>query len=346
MFERGGGLRGRLGFLLLLLGVLLFILYLLWTNPFKVLLEAGRLNLPLFLLSILINDTGLLLFAFSWHLLLRGMDVKVSPLKSLSATFISLFVVWLMPIPIGSELIRAYLMRNEEGSNLGKAAASVMIHKAMYNLSFGLLITIAAVIEALRGVSIPIKKGLLLFVILFGVSTSLLFSLILTPSLLRSVYRRLPNWLRLRLERGLNDPQIGAGGFEALINGVEDALSILRSKPLLNFSVLLMVAFQWSTGSITTWLVAMSLGCRIDFWIIVVLYAAVEFIQQLNIIIPGGLGIVDAGLTGSLYLLGLPLSLASAISLLTRLVTYWFELLLCAAFSLHYGYRELLREYL
>ena len=346
MSGRGGGRRGRVGLIFLLIGLLLFALYLLWTNPFRVLLEAGRLNLPLFLLSILINDAGLLLFALSWHLLLRGMGVRVSALKSVLTTFISLFVVWLMPIPIGSELIRAYLMRNEEGSDLGKAAASVMIHKAMYNLSFGLLITLAAVIEAWRGVNLPIEKGLLLFVVFFGVSTSIIFSLLLTPSLLRGIYRRLPNWLRVRVERGLNDPRIGAGGFEALINGVEDALSTLRSKPLLNLSAFLMVAFQWSTGSITTWLVAMSLGCRIDFWIIVVLYAAVEFIQQLNIVIPGGLGIVDAGLTGSLYLLGLPLSLSSAISLLTRLVTYWLELLLCAVFSLYYGYRELLGEYL
>jgi len=346
VFRRGGRLKGRLGILLLLLGLLLFALYLLWTNPFSILLEAGRLNLPLFLLSIAINDLGLLLFALSWHLLLWGMGVRLSLLDSISATFISLFVVWLMPIPIGSELIRAYLVRNKEGSDLGKAAASVIIHKSMYNLSFGLLITLAALIEAVRGVSIPIERGLLLFVVLFGVSTSLLFGLLLTPSLLRGLHRRLPGWLRSRVERGLRDPRLGAGGFEGLINGVEEAISTLRSRPLLNLSALLMVAFQWSTGSITTWLVARSLGCRIDFWIIVVLYAAVEFIQQLNIIIPGGLGIVDAGLTGSLYLLGLPLSLASAISLLTRLVTYWLELLLCAAVSLHYGYRELLREYL
>lgn len=346
MFRRGGGLKGRLGALLILLGILLFTLYLLCTNPFSILLEAGRLNLPLFLLSIVINDLGLLLFALSWYLLLRGMSVRLSLFDSISATFVSLFVVWLMPIPIGSELIRAYLVRDREGSDLGKAMASVMIHKAMYNLSFGLLITIAALIEAARGVRIPIERGLLLFVILFGISTSLLFGLLLTPSLLRGLHQRLPNWVRSRLERSLNDPRLGAGGFKGLINGMEEAISTLRTKPLLNLLALLMVAFQWSTGSITTWLVARSLGCHIDFWIIVVLYAAVEFIQQLNIIIPGGLGIVDAGLTGSLFLVGLPLSLASAISLLTRLVTYWLELLLCAAVALHYGYREVLREYL
>ena len=45
-------------------------------------------------------------------------------------------------------------------------------------------------------------------------------------------------------------------------------------------------------------------------------------------------------------LLGIPLSLASAIALLTRLATYWFELILCALVSLRYGYKESLKEFL
>ena len=72
----------------------------------------------------------------------------------------------------------------------------------------------------------------------------------------------------------------------------------------------------------------------------------IEFIQQLNILIPSGLGVVDAGLTGAFVIVGVPLSLASAISLLTRLATYWFELVLCAVVSFRYGYRESLKEYI
>jgi uncharacterized protein (TIRG00374 family) len=86
------------------------------------------------------------------------------------------------------------------------------------------------------------------------------------------------------------------------------------------------------------------LGYRIDFWVIILIYAVIEFIQQLNILIPSGLGIVDAGLTGALLILGIPLSDASAISLLTRLATYWFELVLCGLVAINYGYKEVLRE--
>lgn len=54
---------------------------------------------------------------------------------------------------------------------------------------------------------------------------------------------------------------------------------------------------------------------------------------------------MDAGLTGAFVLIGVPLSLASAISLLTRLATYWLEFVLAGSVSICYGYEELLKEY-
>ena len=79
---------------------------------------------------------------------------------------------------------------------------------------------------------------------------------------------------------------------------------------------------------------------------VVLIYAVIEFIQQLNILIPSGLGVVDAGLTGAFILIGVPMETASAISLLTRLATYWFELVLCGLVSFQFGYREALRDYI
>jgi len=55
---------------------------------------------------------------------------------------------------------------------------------------------------------------------------------------------------------------------------------------------------------------------------------------------------VDAGLTGALTVVGVPLSVAAAISLLTRLATYWLELVICGVVSLRFGYREALKDYL
>lgn len=333
--------------LLTTLGLVLFIVYLVFSNPFKVLLGVGRFNFGLFLLSVLINDIGLVLFALSWYVLLRGMDVRIRVSEAIKVTFISLFVVWMVPIPVGTEIIRAYLVRNEENSDMGKAIASVVVHKAMYNISFGILIAFAAtMITIFYGASIPIRGDLLWFMILFAVGSSLLFAAILDPRLLRLIYGHTPLWMRSRLFDQLCYQKLGLNNFDAVIDEIGKAMASLKSRMGLNFLALLGIAFHWSTGSITAYLVALSLGLHLNFWFIMAIYAIIEFIQQLNIVIPGGLGILDAGLTGAFVLMGVHLSMASAISLLTRLATYWLEFVLAGFVSIFYGYKESLKDYL
>jgi uncharacterized protein (TIRG00374 family) len=333
--------------LLTSLGLVIFILYLAYSNPFRILFEIGRLDVKAFAVAVLINYAGLFFFASSWWLLLRALRVGVSLWEAVRATFVSLFVVWMIPIPVGTEIIRAYLVRKERNSDVGKAVSSVVVHKAYYNIAFGAMIGAAAVmVTVFRGGTIPVRPELVWFVVLFAVVSSVLFGAILSPRLLRWVYGRSPGWLRRRFFDRIFDNSVGKGGFSQVIDEIDSAIRTLRSHPVSNFLSLLMVAFHWTTGALTAYIVALSMGVAVDFWVVVLIYAVVEFIQQLNILIPSGLGIVDAGLTGAFVLAGVPLSVASAISLLTRLATYWFELVLCAAVSFRYGYRESLKEYL
>ncbi len=340
-------LRKRRGLLFTSLGVVIFVAYLAWSNPFEVLLEVGRFDPVTFLFAVLLNYVGLVCFALSWYILLRILGVGVSAWRAVQATFVSLFVVWMIPIPVGTEIIRAHLVRGEENSDIGKAIASVVVHKAYYNVAFGMLIGAAALmVTVFRGGPIPVRPELVWFVILFAVISSIVFGVIMSPRLLSWVYEHSPGWLRSRLFDRFYDASMGEGGFPRVIEEIESAVHALASQPVQNFLSLLMVAFHWSTGSLTAYMVALSLGHPIDFWVIVLIYAVIEFIQQLNILIPSGLGVVDAGLTGAFVLVGVPLSLASAISLLTRMATYWLELVLCAVVSFGYGYKESLKEYL
>ena len=340
-------LRGKRGLLLTSLGLGIFIVYLAYSNPFPVLLEVGRFDPIIFALAVVINWVGLFFFAASWYVLLNALGVGVSVWEAVKAMFVSLFVVWMVPIPVGTEIIRAYMVKDEEGSDLGKAVSSVVVHKAYYNIAFGFLIAMGVVmVRFFHEVSIPVRPELVWFVIIFALVSSLLYGLILNPGLLKSIYSRSPAWAQRNVFDRFYDPGKGGGGFLAAIDEIESAMLTLMGKPLHNLASLLMVAFHWSTGALTAYLVSLSMGWHIDFWIIILVYAVIEFIQQLNILIPGGLGVIDASLTGAFVILGVPLSIASAISLLTRLATYWFELILCGAVTFIFGYRETLKEYL
>ena len=334
-------LKGKRGLLLTSLGLVIFVAYLAYSNPFSVLMELGRFDPWVFALAVLVNYVGLFFFSASWYLLLRALKVGVSIWESVQAMFVSLFVVWLVPIPVGTEIIRAYLVKDEENSDMGKAIASVVVHKAYYNIAFGALIAIAALmVTVFRGEAIPVRSELVFFVILFAVVSSVIYGLFLDPGLLMGVYERSPGWVRRNLFDRMVDSRMRERGFPAVIEEIDSAVSSLMAQPLNNLLSILMVAFHWSTGSLTAYMVSLSLGRPLDFWAIVLVYALIEFIQQLNIFIPGGLGIIDATLTGAFVLLGVPLSMAAAISLLTRLATYWFEVILCALVSFRYGYKE------
>jgi uncharacterized protein (TIRG00374 family) len=333
--------------LLTTVGLIIFIAYLIYSDPFQVLFEVGRIDPGSFGLAVLVNYAGMFFFSASWYVLLRALGVSIGLWDVIQAMFVSLFVVWLIPIPVGTEIIRAYLVRDKENSDMGKAIASVVFHKAYYNISFGALIAIASLMVTVfwRG-PMPVSPAFVCFVILFAVGSSAIYGLFLSPATLVRVYDMSPGWVRRNIFDRLVDERIGGEGFPSVVREIDSAVGTLTSKPLENFGSILMVAFHWSTGSLTAYIVALSLGWHIDFWVIVLVYALIEFIQQLNVFIPGGLGVIDASLTGAFVVLGAPLPLAAAISLLTRLATYWLELLLAAVVSFSYGYREALKEYI
>ncbi len=326
-------------------GIILFILYLVVTNPFAVLMDVGKFNYRMFIFAVLLNWVGLFFLAASWHTLLRVLQVRISLWRSVQMTFVSMFVVWMLPVPSGVEIIKAYLVRGEEGSNLGKAVSSVIVNKVYYFISFGVLITLAAGVSLLGGDGIPVQPLMVWFVVLYALANTLVFGLALTPRRLQRLYEGSPGWVRRNLLDRIYNPEMGLGGFPVFVDEIGKAMESLRGRPLENLLSLIMVGFHWSTGAVTAYLVAMSLGQRVSFWVVVLIYAVIEFIQQLNIVIPSGLGVVDAGLTGAFTVVGVPLGAASAISLLTRLATYWFELVLCGAVSLHFGYREALEGF-
>jgi hypothetical protein len=331
-------------FLLITVGLLIFIAYLVYSNPFKAFSEITDFKLSLFLIALFINHSGLFFFALSWYILLRALSIDVSAWRSIQVTFISLFLVWIIPIPVGTEILRAYLIRDEKENNLGKAIASVTVHKAYYNLAFGIMIGIGVfVVTILSGGNIPIRRELVYFVIIFAGISSIVFAAILHNPALKYIFNLLPDWI---FDKIFKDLEMDEYGYPLIISEIGDAVTRLARYPYHNLLSFMLLAFKWSTGSIVAYLIALAFGNPINFWLIVLIYAVVEFIQQINFIIPGGLGVIDAGLTGAFILIGVPLSLVSAISLLTRLVTYWLELVLCAGVTFQYGYKKTMLDYL
>ncbi|MBN1683247.1 flippase-like domain-containing protein [Candidatus Bathyarchaeota archaeon] len=326
-------------------GILLFIIYLIWANPFIILFEVGRLNLFYYLLAVLIDQISLIFFAASWWILLKVMNIKISFLEGIQLTYTSLFVGWIIPIPLNTEVVRAYLLNLKKKSNLGTAISSVVTHRAFYNIAFGLSVGLATLFIILINKDIlPIEPWLIIFAVCFAIFTSIFFAALLNSSSLKIIYNHSPEIIKKRFFDNLIDFEHKDMGFQGFVNNIEEANRLMKNNSLMTAFSFIFIFLHWIGGSITAYYSAKSLGVELSYPILILIYSVVEFIQQINIFIPSGLGVIDAGLTGAFVLVGIPLHLAASISLLTRLATYWFEVILCTPIAFNFGFRELFNK--
>jgi uncharacterized protein (TIRG00374 family) len=336
--------RSRRSLILLVIGIALFLVYLALSNPFAAFAES-HFDAPTYLLAIVIDYVGLIAFTASWYTIVALLDIGIGPIEAIQVMFTSMFVGWLAPIPLNTEIVRAYLIRGKKNSNMAKAVASVLVHRAFYNLAFGAIIGFTTFLVFLNHGAVPIQREVVEFLLMFALISAAVFSLVLNPKILKAVYKLSPGWVR----RNIIDRLVGGGtsseGFDGFVTDLESVHTSMRIRWGMCVISFVLVALHWALGAVTTYIVALSMGVHLELWVVIFIYAVIEFIQQLNWFIPSGLGIVDAGLTGAFVITGVPLSLAAALSLLTRFATNWVEIILYAPVTIGYGYKELLKDY-
>jgi uncharacterized protein (TIRG00374 family) len=91
------------------------------------------------------------------------------------------------------------------------------------------------------------------------------------------------------------------------------------------WQALLSAAGKWVFDYVTLVFALAAVGAHPDAALVLVAYAAVSLLGQLPIT-PGGLGVVEAGLTGALALVGLNGGMAVLATLAYRLFNYWLYL--------------------
>jgi uncharacterized protein (TIRG00374 family) len=82
---------------------------------------------------------------------------------------------------------------------------------------------------------------------------------------------------------------------------------------------------RWIFDFLSLYAALVSLGARPPLYVALLAYCAAQLLGQIPLT-PGGLGVVEAGLTGTLALAGVPASSAALATLAYRLATYWLPL--------------------
>jgi uncharacterized protein (TIRG00374 family) len=256
--------------------------------------------LPLILAAVLGNYA---LRFVKWDYYLHHLEVPLARRQSV-LVFLAGFAMSITPGKLG-ELLKAFLVRDLVGTELSRTASIVMAER-LTDVA-GLLL-----LSALGATALPHGTVFLVSVTLL---LAVLIAVLRIPRLADLVHRVVERGPLARLAEPL---RLFLGAGRSLLAPVPLALAVALS------------AVSWFFECLALYLVLYGLDVHLTLRAATFLYAFASLAGAVSML-PGGLGVAEASLTGLLVLLGTPLAEAAAATLLVRAATLWFAVTLGAA---------------
>ena len=330
--------------IMILVGVIIFSAYLYFVGFWQVVEIIKGLDIKIALFAIAIDLICISLFALSWKVLLKSPGIKLK--DSFIIVLVSIFGDMMIPTAsVSGEVMRISLTTKKTKLNLSEVAASVLMHRLALGITFGIVlgvsITMLLVTQTLNLAALSIFIFIGVVVIILGGMGILAtvnickFKKIAEVCLTKMAgiihhFRpsfRLENAL-LRMERGLEEIQ-------RTVNGIS------RGRILL--STMLLIA-RWFIMASIPYLMFVSLGYRTSYWIVLTVSIFVSMVQMIPVGIPGMVGVMEVSMTTFFIGFGIPTDIAASSTILTRLVMFWFELLISASAASFQGLSDLLAK--
>lgn len=244
-----------------------------------------------------------------WQIYLRRLGITELPRSTSGLIFLSGFSMAITPGKVG-ELIKAVLLREQTGAPVNRTSAII----AAERLSDGFAMLILA------GIGLTQFSYARPFLLGAAVVAIILVLLLQRPQLVQVLLDRAADW-----------PLVGPF--------VHHGSAFLAASNELNRPGLLLTAIglgiiSWAGECVAFYLVLVGLGIPASFHLLLVgtFVLAVSSLVGAVSMLPGGLGIADASVTGMLLILlpgdEITRSLAVAATIIIRIATLWFGVLI------------------
>jgi len=298
----------------LLIGVVIYLALSLFANIDDLIIAFENFNWLYYPLLLILAFLNYIFRFFKWQYYLYVLDIKLKLSRSF-LIFLSAFVMSVTPGKLG-EVLKSFMLKEENETPISKSAPIVLAERLTDFISIIMLCLIGAfVFEYGRE-----------FIIIIGV----LFVLMCVIISIRK--------LSLKIIFVLGKVKLLKKHTEKLLTAYESIYKLIRIKPLI-FALLI---------SIISWF----FEC-IAFYIILELFSA-ESSVNINILsatfiygfstligalamLPGGLGLTEASITGLLVLMKIPKSISVAATLIIRTATLWFAVVVGMIAMFFYG---------
>jgi len=306
---------------LLIIGVLLILVI---YNLFKSFKESFQLilnvNIPIYILAIVVSISAFHLYVVSWIFLLRALNIKIKLKDIVSLVWTSYFFDAMVPTAsVSGEAVRAYLTAKKHDVKWGDAISSVVAHRTIAIISFTAMTALSFFPLYLMyqlSMKILILAGVAVSLSLIGLVALLYFSL--KPEAINTFMRgilKITRKISKRMARKLeeSEPKIIKTVYE-----FSNAMKLLINHKKVMFLTFLTSAFWWLGNAFTGYVIFISLGYKISFILVLFIFTLTILVRMIPIFIPGSMGLFELATIALWSAVGVSSSVAAAAALLNR----------------------------
>jgi uncharacterized protein (TIRG00374 family) len=311
---------------MLILGMVILAIYIYLVGFWNIIAVISKLDLRIALAAVAIDILCIGLLTYSWKFLLAGGRLRF-PL-AYEIILVSMFGDMMIPTgSISGEIMRISMTNKRTGISIGEVTCSVLLHRLLLGVTFGLVLGIAFMILTLFDLaSIPMMIILGVIAITsmvtgaFGLFAS--FNIERFDGLILKWSERIVKVIRF-FRRGVEGEMIRAKISEGRTN-FQRAICLVRKRNMIA-STLVMLA-RWFLIALIPYLMFLSLGYPVKYEFILIISIFLSMVNLMPIGIPGLVGVMEVAMTAVFVAFGIPADIAASATLLTRLVVFWFEL--------------------
>jgi glycosyltransferase 2 family protein len=285
-------------------GAVIYLAFSIYADFDKLLISFGKFNwwwLPL----ILAFSFGNYIFRFfKWHYYTKIINIDI-PFKKSFLIFLSAFVMSVTPGKMG-EVLKSYLLKEEFGTPISKSAPIIIAERLTDFISIVLLCISGAYV-------FNYGQNLVIIVGVFFLSVTLLIS-----------YRR----LSLKLISFLEKIKFISKNIHKIHTAYDSIYNLVKFKSLVVATMISLVSWFFECIGFFIVLKVFSLSSNIDVSIMTATFMyAFSTIVGAIAMMPGGVGATEATLTGLMILLQIPKDISVASTIIIRVSTLWFAVL-------------------
>jgi uncharacterized protein (TIRG00374 family) len=325
-------------FLVLVVGISAYLVFLFFYTDVGAIMSALQsANLGLYALAFVAAVANMVFHSLTWQNLLGYLSIKTTFRNIFSFMWIGHFVDILVPAEsVSGEIARVYLMnRSLNGTtersvnnSTGRIVTSVLSHRIIYtSISLIGLIGGSILFELNYGASQPLASLIVIMIVGASFSLFLLAMVSFRKTLAWKVVTALLRFLGF-VSRGRLDLADLKPKAQSVLDAFHEGFHLLRAS---SWSLLIPVGFSvvaWILNLSITYFTLVALNVDVPLSAIIVVFSIIDALQTIPVGIPGEVGVIEIAMTTLYTALGLLPAVSATITILVRIVTMWFKLLI------------------